>query len=78
MISCDSLWFSLSSLRDSLKEIQMFIRAFSLEIYIHTTDYSSYEYIKDSASHRELQIGKIKIMISSKVTPQFRGLMIEL
>ena len=56
----------------------MFIRAFSLEIYIHTTDYSSYEYIKDSASHSEVHIGNIKILISSKVNPQFRGLMIEL
>ncbi len=41
-----------------------FIRAFGYEVMISSTHYSDYNYFKDSATEREIQIGNTKIEIS--------------
>lgn len=56
----------------------MFIKALGLEIFINSTDYSAYEYIKESESERELQIGKARIIISSKVNTPRNSFLIEI
>lgn len=41
-----------------------YIRAFGYELMIEPTSYSGFTYIKESPTERELQLGKLKIMIS--------------
>ena len=53
-----------------------FIRAFNHEIAIQTVDHSSFSYIKESDSERELKIGKLIVYIS-KTDYQTLGILIE-
>jgi len=41
-----------------------YLKLFNIEIMIEPTDYSAYTYIKESKTERELQIGKVKVIIS--------------
>lgn len=41
-----------------------YLRLFSFEIMIEPTAYSAFTYIKESASERELQVGKVRVIIS--------------
>jgi hypothetical protein len=41
-----------------------YIKFFNLEIMIEPTTYSAFTYIKESSTERELQLGKIRVIIS--------------
>ena len=42
-----------------------YIKIFNIELMIATTPYSALTYIKESVSERELQIGKLNIIITT-------------
>jgi precorrin-2 methylase len=42
-----------------------YLKLFNLEIMIEPTTYSAFTYLKESATERELQIGKVKVIISN-------------
>ena len=42
-----------------------YIKLFNIELMIAATTYSALTYIKDSVNERELQIGKLNIIIST-------------
>ena len=61
--------FSLlkDSLRDYLRKTVMsptYIRAFGYELMIELTSYTGFNYLKESRTERELQLGKVRVMIS--------------
>lgn len=41
-----------------------YLKLFNFELMIEPTAYSAYTYIKESKTERELQIGKVRIIIS--------------
>lgn len=41
-----------------------YLKLFSIELMIEPTNYSGLSYIKESATERELQIGKVRVIIS--------------
>lgn len=58
------------SLRDSLKKTNTkmkptYIKLFNIELMIAATTYSALTYVKESVNERELQIGKLNILIST-------------
>lgn len=42
-----------------------YIKLFHLELLIEPTTHSAYTYIKDSETEREIQVGKLKFIIST-------------
>ena len=53
-----------------------YLRIFSFEIMIVPTTNSAFTYIKESASERELQIGKVRVSIS-RAAPSHIKLIVE-
>jgi hypothetical protein len=41
-----------------------YLKLFNLELMIESTNNSGLSYLKDSANERELQIGKVRVIIS--------------
>jgi len=41
-----------------------YLQLFNIAIMIEPTDYSAYSYLKESKTDRELQIGKVRVIIS--------------
>lgn len=42
-----------------------YLRLFNFEFMIEPVSYSSFSYIKESATERELQLGKVRVLISN-------------
>lgn len=42
-----------------------YIKLFNIELMIESTNYLAYTYIKESRTERELQLGKLKFIIST-------------
>ncbi len=42
-----------------------YFKLFNVEIMIEPTTYSAYTYHKDSETEREIQVGKVRVIISS-------------
>lgn len=41
-----------------------YLKLFNLEIMIEPTNYSAFTYLKESATERELHLGKVRVIIS--------------
>lgn len=45
----------------------LFIKAFNSECFIHQSDTSAWVYFKDSPTEREVQLGRVKVMLSKTI-----------
>lgn len=55
----------------------IYLQLFRLELLLETCAYSTLSYIKDSATERALQIGKLRLLISTHPAPKANMLVVE-